>query len=310
MFQFNEVVQLVRIVIGCDKMIKSMTGFGRASCEHEGVQITVEIKSVNHRYFDASFRMPKAVLHLEGKMKQAIQQYLTRGKIDLYLTIEGEGYRSNDVSIDWDLLDQYIAIFKQASERYSLTEDLSTSELLHMDVFQVREKEQNIGQIEEAIFMTLEQAAQALVQMRCTEGKTLDADIRAKLSSIVERISSIEMLSSEVIASFEKRIQSRLEGFKELDDVDEGRILTEVALLADKASIDEEIIRLRSHLTQFHDILSNDGVVGRKLDFLVQEINRELNTIGSKSSHHKISQHVVDLKSEVEKVREQVQNIE
>ncbi|MGA9287652.1 MAG: DUF1732 domain-containing protein, partial [Anaerobacillus sp.] len=184
------------------------------------------------------------------------------------------------------------------------------SELLHMDVFQVREKEQNIGQIEETIFMTLEQAAQALVQMRCTEGKALDADIRAKLSSIVERISSIEMLSSEVVASFEKRIQSRLEGFKELDDVDEGRILTEVALLADKASIDEEIIRLRSHLTQFHDILTNDGVVGRKLDFLVQEINRELNTIGSKSSHHKISQHVVDLKSEVEKVREQVQNIE
>ncbi len=291
-------------------MIKSMTGFGRASCEYDDVQITIEIKSVNHRYFDGSFRMPKAFLHLEGKMKQAIQQYLTRGKIDLYMTIEGAGFRSNDVSIDWNLLDQYIAIIKQATERYSLREDLSTSDLMHLDVFQVREKEHNIDQLEEAIFMTLKQAVQALVEMRCVEGETLDADIRAKLSSIENRISSIELLSNEVVASFDKRIRSRLEGFKELDDVDNSRILTEVAFLADKASIDEEIIRLRSHLAQFHDILTNDGVVGRKLDFLVQEINRELNTIGSKSSHHKISQYVVDLKSEVEKVREQVQNIE
>ncbi|MGE6299956.1 endoribonuclease YicC domain-containing protein, partial [Guptibacillus hwajinpoensis] len=142
------------------------------------------------------------------------------------------------------------------------------------------------------------------------EGKALDQDIRQKLANMNDQMTSISLLSHEVTSAFESRIRTKLESFKELDEVDEARILSEVAFLADKASIDEEIIRLRSHLAQFHDILSSDGVVGRKLDFLVQEINRELNTIGSKSQHHKISQHIVDLKSEVEKVREQVQNIE
>ncbi len=311
MFQFDEVVQLVRIAIGCDKMIKSMTGYGRASYEHNDVQLTVEIKSVNHRYFDGSFRMPKALLSLEGDIKRAIQSHLLRGKVDLYVTIEGTGFNSKKVTVDWELFDQYITIVKQAKDRYSLTDDFTTSQFLQLqDVIQVQVTESNVEQFEDVIFRTLSEALEALVKMRCKEGEALDQDIREKLSRLQEGILSISELSHEVTESFEKRIRSRLEGFSELESVDEGRILTEVALLADKASVDEEITRLRSHLAQFHDILDNDGVVGRKLDFLVQEINRELNTIGSKSSHHKISQHVVDLKSEVEKIREQVQNIE
>ncbi|MBN8207418.1 YicC family protein [Bacillus sp. NTK071] len=291
-------------------MIKSMTGYGRASYEHNDVQLTVEIKSVNHRYFDGSFRMPKALLSLEGDIKKAIQSYLLRGKVDLYVTIEGAGFNSKKVTVDWELFDQYIKIVKQAKDRYSL-DDLATSQILHLeDVFQVQVTESNLEQFEDIFFTTLDQAIQALIEMRCKEGEALDQDIREKLSRMQVGILSISELSHEVTESFEKRIRSRLEGFKELESVDEGRILTEVALLADKASVDEEITRLHSHLAQFHDILTNDGVVGRKLDFLVQEINRELNTIGSKSSHHKISQHVVDLKSEVEKIREQVQNIE
>ncbi len=310
MFQFDEVVQLVRIAIGCDNMVKSMTGFGRASHEEEDVQITVEIKSVNHRYFDGTFRMPKALLHLEGRMKKAIQRTIARGKVELYLTIDGAGFRSSDVKVDWNLLDQYITILKQASERYELQEDLSASKLLNMDVYHVTEKEQNINQLEDEIFATMNLAVARLVEMREIEGEALEQDIRTKLQEMTEVLTSISMLSNEVTSSFEARIRTKLEGFKELEAIDEARILTEVAYLADKASIDEEITRLRSHLAQFHDILSNDGVVGRKLDFLVQEMNRELNTIGSKSQHHKISQHVIDLKSEVEKVREQVQNIE
>ncbi len=310
MFQFDEVVQLVRIAIGCDNMVKSMTGFGRASHEGEDIQVTVEIKSVNHRYFDGTFRMPKALVHLEGKMKQAIQRSIMRGKVELYLTIEGAGLRSSDVKVDWNLLDQYITILKQASKRYDLQDDLSASTLLNMDVYQVIEKEQQIDQLEHEVFDTLHIAINRLVEMRQIEGEALEQDIRNKLQEMTAALTSISILSKEVTSAFEARIRAKLEGFKELEDLDEARILTEVAHLADKASIDEEIIRLRSHLDQFHDILSNDGVVGRKLDFLVQEINRELNTIGSKSQHHKISQHVVDLKSEVEKVREQVQNIE
>jgi uncharacterized protein (TIGR00255 family) len=310
LFQFDEVVQLDRIAIGCDNMVKSMTGFGRASHEGEDVQITVEIKSVNHRYFDGTFRMPKALLHLEGRMKKAIQRTIVRGKVELYLTIDGAGFRSSDVKVDWNLLDQYITILKQASERYELQEDLSASKLLNMDVYQVTEKEQNINQLEDEIFATMNLAVARLVEMREIEGEALEQDIRTKLQEMTEVLTSISMLSNEVTSSFEARIRTKLEGFKELEAIDEARILTEVAYLADKASIDEEITRLRSHLAQFHDILSKDGVVGRKLDFLVQEMNRELNTIGSKSQHHKISQHVVDLKSEVEKVREQVQNIE
>ncbi|MBF0708389.1 YicC family protein [Alkalihalobacillus hwajinpoensis] len=291
-------------------MVKSMTGFGRASNVYEGVQVTIEMKSVNHRYFDGTFRMPKAVFHLEGKMKKAIQSYVNRGKIELYLTIDGADFQSSDVQVDWHLLDQYITILKQATERYHLKEDLSASTMMNLNVFQVNEKEHNIDQLEESIFYTLNQAIHKLVEMRQIEGKALDQDIRRKLANMNDQMTSISLLSHEVTTAFENRIRTKLESFKELDEVDEARILSEVAFLADKASIDEEIIRLRSHLAQFHDILSSDGVVGRKLDFLVQEINRELNTIGSKSQHHKISQHIVDLKSEVEKVREQVQNIE
>ncbi|MFK3959353.1 YicC/YloC family endoribonuclease [Pseudalkalibacillus hwajinpoensis] len=291
-------------------MVKSMTGFGRASNVYEGVQVTIEMKSVNHRYFDGTFRMPKAVFHLEGKMKKAIQSYVNRGKIELYLTIDGADFQSSDVQVDWHLLDQYITILKQATERYHLKEDLSASTMMNLNVFQVNEKEHNIDQLEESIFHTLNQAIHKLVEMRQIEGKALDQDIRQKLANMNDQMTSISLLSHEVTSAFESRIRTKLESFKELDEVDEARILSEVAFLADKASIDEEIIRLRSHLAQFHDILSSDGVVGRKLDFLVQEINRELNTIGSKSQHHKISQHIVDLKSEVEKVREQVQNIE
>ncbi|MDO6655579.1 YicC/YloC family endoribonuclease [Anaerobacillus sp. 1_MG-2023] len=291
-------------------MVKSMTGFGRASNVYEGVQVTIEMKSVNHRYFDGTFRMPKAVFHLEGKMKKTIQSYVNRGKIELYLTIDGADFQSSDVQVDWHLLDQYITILKQATERYHLKEDLSASTMMNLNVFQVNEKEHNIERLEESIFYTLNQAIHKLVEMREIEGKALDQDIRQKLANMNDQMISISHLSHEVTTAFENRIRTKLESFKELDEVDEARILSEVAFLADKASIDEEIIRLRSHLAQFHDILSSDGVVGRKLDFLVQEINRELNTIGSKSQHHKISQHIVDLKSEVEKVREQVQNIE
>ncbi|WP_347550400.1 YicC/YloC family endoribonuclease [Pseudalkalibacillus hwajinpoensis] len=292
-------------------MSKSMTGYGRASCERNDIQLTIEVKSINHRYFDGSFRMPKALLHLESKMKTAIQRYVNRGKIDVYLTIDGAGFSSSVVKPDWHLLDQYITVLRQAAERYSLKDDVSVASLLSLDdAFCVQKKEIGIEQMEELIFETLDQAVKSLVEMRCNEGKALNRDIQVKLTGMEEEIAAISHLSEQVPIAFEKRIRSRLEGFKELEEVDEGRILAEVAVLADKASIDEEIIRLRSHLTQFHDILTSDGVVGRKLDFLVQEINRELNTIGSKSSHHKISQHVVDLKSEVEKIREQVQNIE
>ncbi len=309
LFQHYEVVQLDRIAIGSDKMIKSMTGYGRASNEWNGVQITVEIKSVNHRYFDVSFRMPKNLLQFESTFKKIVQQNEHRGKVDVFIQLEGADMTSNKLQADWELLDQYITLLKQAGERYELKDDLSISQLLHLeDVFHVQQQETDLDSV--GIAHSLEEAVKSLVTMRESEGDALYRDIRLKLNEMEKKVELISSMSSEVTTTYETRIRHKLAELKELEDVDEGRVLTEVALLADKASVDEEITRLRSHLTQFHDILTTEGAIGRKLDFLVQEINRELNTIGSKSTHQTISHHVVELKSEVEKIREQVQNIE
>ncbi|WP_270181819.1 YicC/YloC family endoribonuclease [Alkalihalobacillus sp. CinArs1] len=290
-------------------MIKSMTGYGRASNEWNGVQITVEIKSVNHRYFDVSFRMPKNLLQFESTFKKIVQQNEHRGKVDVFIQLEGADMTSNKLQADWELLDQYITLLKQAGERYELKDDLSISQLLHLeDVFHVQQQETDLDSV--GIAHSLEEAVKSLVTMRESEGDALYRDIRLKLNEMEKKVELISSMSSEVTTTYETRIRHKLAELKELEDVDEGRVLTEVALLADKASVDEEITRLRSHLTQFHDILTTEGAIGRKLDFLVQEINRELNTIGSKSTHQTISHHVVELKSEVEKIREQVQNIE
>ncbi|MCA0988016.1 YicC/YloC family endoribonuclease [Guptibacillus algicola] len=311
LFQLYEVVQLDRIANGSDSMVKSMTGYGRASTEYNGVQITVEIKSVNHRYFDVSFRMPKSLLEMETKFKKIVQQNVHRGKVDVYIQLEGSAMDSNELRTDWKLLDQYITLLKQAGERYELKDDLSISQLVNLeDVFHVQQGETSLDKVETGIVDALEEAVNSLLLMRSSEGISLNDDIHSKLIEMEKKIELISGMTSDVTKAFETRIRHKLAEFKELEDVDEGRVLTEVALLADKASIDEEITRLRSHLIQFHDILTTEGAIGRKLDFLVQEINRELNTIGSKSTHHMISQYVVDLKSEVEKVREQVQNIE
>ncbi|WP_377889293.1 YicC/YloC family endoribonuclease [Alkalihalobacillus sp. R86527] len=300
-----------RIAIGSDIMIMSMTGYGRASTECNGVQVTVEIKSVNHRYFDVSFRMPKSLLQMEATLKKIVQQNVHRGKVDVYIQLEGSAMNSNELHADWELLDQYITLLKKAGERYELKNDLSISQLIKLeDVFHVQQRETTVDEVEMGIIGTLEEAVNALLSMRSSEGLTLNEDIHSKLNEMKEKIELISGMTNDVTKAFEARIRHKLAEFNELEKVDEGRVLTEVALLADKASIDEEITRLRSHLTQFHDILTTDGAIGRKLDFLVQEMNRELNTIGSKSTHHSISQYVVDLKSEVEKIREQVQNIE
>lgn len=311
LFQLYEVVQLDRIANGSDIMIMSMTGFGRASNDFNDVRITVEIKSVNHRYLDVSFRMPKSLLQMEGTLKKHVQRFVQRGKVDVYMQLEGTGITNNELEADWELLDQYITKLKQAGERYELKDDLSISQLLNLqDVFHVQQRETQIDQLDEEIIKTLEEALHSLLDMKRSEGDALAKDIRAKLDEMAKQLELVSVMTDEVTKAFEKRIRNKLAQFKELEEVDEARILTEVAILADKASIDEEITRLHSHLIQFHDILTTDGAIGRKLDFLVQEMNRELNTIGSKATHHKISQYVVDLKSEVEKIREQVQNLE
>ncbi|TLS37311.1 YicC/YloC family endoribonuclease [Pseudalkalibacillus caeni] len=291
-------------------MIRSMTGYGRANCQIHSISITVEMRSVNHRYCDITFRMPKHLLYIEDKMKKVIQKYVSRGKLEIYITVEGEGLTARTLSIDWDLMDQYIEGLKQAEKRYEVNGNVNLDSLLKVDdLFTVVEKEAKIESLEEKIIATVEEAAEKLCRMREKEGRSLKDDIANKLASLENYWEELNSYSDRVTKAYQERLHKKIEELTSDAVVDENRILTEVAIFADKASIDEELIRLRSHVKQFYSILTEE-VIGRKLDFLVQELNRELNTIGSKANDYKISQKVVEMKSEIEKIREQVQNIE
>jgi uncharacterized protein (TIGR00255 family) len=291
-------------------MAASMTGFGRAKRESENFAVTVEIKSVNHRFCEISTRMPRQLLVLEDKIKKAILEYVKRGRIDIYISIEGEGLVQRSVQVDWHLLDQYVELLHQAKERYAVSEDISFSHLLSLeDAFTVIEKQSDHLELEGLIIDAVRAAANELFMMRQIEGKQLIEDIYIQLEAIEHSLMIIRQQAPKVSESYRNRIEKKLKEYI-TGAIDENRILTEVVLFADKADINEEIARLQSHISQFKETMIKAGVIGRKLDFLVQEMNREINTIGSKASDATIAQQVVEVKSLLEKIKEQVQNIE
>ncbi|MCA1030012.1 YicC family protein [Bacillus timonensis] len=292
-------------------MIESMTGFGRGIYQTNTCKVTVEIKSVNHRFCEINIRMPRQLLVLEDKMKKAINNVIKRGRVEVFLTIEGEGFIKKSIRVDWKLVDDYYEIFSEAKKRLSLDSHLLVDTILQQEnVISVNEEETDIGELEENIFEALQAALTELSEMRVREGTQLIQDIITYISQIVVHIEGISKRSPIVVKQYRERLMKKVSEFVE-SSVEEDRILAEVAIFSEKADISEEITRMNSHINQFNDTLSsNEQTVGRKLDFIVQELNREINTIGSKANDSSIAGHVVEVKSLLEKIKEQVQNIQ
>ncbi|MCD5322626.1 MULTISPECIES: YicC/YloC family endoribonuclease [Pontibacillus] len=293
-------------------MVRSMTGYGRSSRTIQETSITVEIKTVNHRFLDITPKMPRSLLYLEEKIKKALQHPFIRGRVELFITIEGNALTKRQVKTDWELLDQYIQQLKEAKERYGLQEEISVNVLTKLeDLFTIQELEEHEDRMESVILSCVNEAAEKVVSMRVREGEALQEDLKDRLNKVATIVEDLRSRRPLVVQETQERIKSRIEEYaQQALPLEESRLLHEVGLLAEKGDIAEEITRLYSHTDQFVTTLDVDDSIGRKLDFIVQEMNRETNTIGSKSTDSKISEWVVLLKSEIEKIKEQVQNVE
>ncbi|MBN9652788.1 YicC family protein [Halobacillus sp. GSS1] len=293
-------------------MLKSMTGYGKSTVEVGETKIHVEIRSVNHRFLDITTKMPHALLFLEERLKQVVKGLLTRGRVDIFVTLEGETFIEKKIDVNWGIVDQYFTRLKDIQRRYDLTGDISIDMVSKLDhVFSEKEMENDADEWKMALLEAMDDAARQLVEMRLKEGHELYEDLEKRIAKARRWLSSLDERRPMVIEAYKERIRTRIEEYtKEQLRPDETKILQEVALLAEKGDITEELTRLQSHFIQFEGTLSMDEPVGRRLDFIVQEMHREVNTIGSKSNDGKMTEMVVNLKSEIEKVKEQVQNVE
>jgi len=292
-------------------MARSMTGFGRGESARDGKKFTVEIKTVNHRFIDISIKCPRNLSFLEDKTRELILDKLHRGKIDVILTYEDNGEGNNVAVADVNLADSYVQAFQLLKERYDLKDDIGVSIFAKLpDVIKIQKREEDHELLWEILKEALSEALENLVKMREAEGANLKSNLLEKTQAISEKLEIIKARAPMVPVDYKEKLKERISLLLDKLELDEDRLAMEVALFADKCSIDEEIIRLESHLSQFRDTLESHEAVGRKLDFLVQEINREVNTIGSKANDLTITRAVIDIKSELEKIREQVQNIE
>ena len=295
-------------------MIKSMTGFGRERVVKDGREIIVEIRSVNHRYYEFSARTPRAYGYLDEKLKAFLKSGISRGKVEASVLIYNQEGTDAEIELNLPLAKGYLTALRGAADELAVLDDISLTAIMRLpDVFTVVKKTEDEDYIWQLVKDVAEPALQRFVEMRVTEGKKLYEDISGRLDYIEKTVCEIEDYQPSVAKSYSDRLYEKisetLSGF-ELNDDDKHRIITEVAIFADKVAIDEETVRLHSHISQFRDLIASDEPVGRKLDFLVQEMNREVNTIGSKANDLQITQKVVDLKAEIEKIREQIQNIE
>ena len=288
-----------------------MTGYGRAVETVNGREFTVELRSVNNRYLDCSVKLPRSLTFAEEAVKQAVKATISRGKVDVFISVRSEGGEEAKVSLNSAVLEGYLAAMRQMVETYGVKDDISVSTLSRMnDVFTVEKPEVDEEQLKADLMSVLDQALAGYDAMRCTEGAALDKDLRSRGETILELVSKVEAGNGQTVIDYRTRLENKLKEVLSNTNIDEGRILTEAAIFADKVAVDEETVRLRSHLQQMNTMLSGGGAVGRKLDFLLQEMNREANTIGSKCTDVKLARIVVDIKAELEKIREQTQNIE
>ena len=292
-------------------MIKSMTGFGRSEIVKGNRKISVEIKSVNHRYLESGIKMPKKLNVFESRMRDLLKKYATRGKIDIFINYEDDSESQVNLKFNQNIADEYMAIFNNMSEKYNLKNDMTVGglarfpEVITMD--EVQEDEEELWHfIEEAMKAALEQ----FVNTRILEGENLKKDLLGKLDHMEELVAFVEKRSPEIMKEYRSKLESKVKELLGDTTIDESRIATEVIIYADKICVDEETVRLRSHIEHARKCLNEDGGIGRKMDFIAQEMNREANTTLSKANDIEISNAAIDLKTEIEKVREQIQNIE
>ena len=292
-------------------MVKSMTGYGRAREMRNGRDITVEVRSVNNRYLDCTVKMPRAYIFAEDRMKARVQQAISRGKVDVFVTIDASAADAAVVAVNEPLARGYYDALTRLKTMFDLSGDITPEVLAKFpDVLAVTKAEEDVEAIAADICAVLDDALAAYNAMRAVEGEKLAADVAGRITTIEAVVSKVEERSPQTVAAYRQRLEAKMQEVLQSTTIDESRILTEAAIFADKVAVDEETVRLRSHIAQLQAMLVSGEPVGRKLDFLIQEVNRECNTIGSKCNDLTIAQDVVNMKAEVEKIREQVQNME
>lgn len=292
-------------------MIRSMTGFGREHILVDGREIIAEIRSVNHRYYEFNARLPRQYMYLEERLKSLVHQKISRGKVEISISIYNVEGKEMDISINPMVVKGYISALRGMCDEYHILDNLKLSHILSIpDAFNIVKPEADEEEIWSAVKTAAEGAVEKFVLMREAEGEKLYQDVLSRLDFIEQKVNEIEKLAPITVEEYRKKLTERLNEVLESKGIDENRILLEAAIFAEKTAIDEETIRLKSHINQYRQMLNSSDAVGRKLDFLTQEMNREVNTIGSKCQNINVTKLVVDLKSEIEKVREQIQNIE
>ncbi|MBR5261848.1 MAG: YicC family protein [Oscillospiraceae bacterium] len=292
-------------------MIKSMTGYGGAKGVCEGLGITIELKSVNNRYLDCSVRLPRNFLFCEETIKSLVGEHISRGKVDVFVTVDSTGAEDIVVTVNEALAKGYLDAFNAIAEKFSLPSEVSSVTVAKMpDVLSVEKKEADKDALSAGISNILAEALAVYDDMRAREGAKLHEDIASRLVTIENLVSEVEEKSPQTVEAYRERLYKKMTEVLSGATVDEQRILTEAAIFADKVAVDEETVRLRSHISQMREMLAGGSPIGRKMDVLIQEFNREANTIGSKCTNSEISKVVIEIKSEIEKIREQIQNIE
>ena len=292
-------------------MVKSMTGYGRARQTLHGRDITVEVRSVNNRYLDCTVKVPRTYIFVEDAVKARVQKVVSRGKVDVFITIDATGADETVVSLNEPLARGYYDALSRLGEMFGLKDDLTAMALAKFpDVLTVTKAEEDMEAMAEDICTVLDESLDAYNSMRAVEGRKLSEDIAGRVATIESVVGKVEERSPQTVTAYREKLMARMQEVLQSTTIDESRILTEAAIFADKIAVDEETVRLRSHIAQLRTMLESDQPIGRKLDFLIQEVNLECNTIGSKCNDLSITQDVVNMKAEVEKIREQVQNIE
>ena len=292
-------------------MLKSMTGFGRCEIANEQQKITVEMKAVNHRYCDINIKMPKKLSIFEAGMRSLLKKYIQRGKVDVFISYED--YTENNMVLKYneELAAEYVAVLQRMSEKFGIENDVRTSSLSrYPDVLSLEEQAVDTDELWSVIEAALDQACKQFVETRLVEGENLKNDLISKLDGMLVDVDYIEARSPEILAEHRQRLEAKVRELLGDSTIDESRIITETTIFADKICVDEEIVRLRSHIASTRQALIDGGSIGRKLDFIAQEMNREANTILSKANDLEVANHAINLKTEIEKVREQIQNIE
>ena len=292
-------------------MIKSMTGYGRAVETVNGREFTVELRSVNNRYLDCSVRLPRMLSFAEDAVKQAVKASISRGKVDVFITVRSEAGDEVQVTLNKSVLESYLAAMHQMVDEFGVSDDISVSAVSRLpEVFIIEKPQVDEDQLMADLMGVVSKALEGYDAMRRTEGEALDRDLRSRGETILSLVSQVEAGNGKTVSDYRARLEAKIKEVLANTAIDESRILTEAAIFADKVAVDEETVRLRSHLKQMNTMLTTGGAVGRKLDFLLQEMNREANTIGSKCTDINLARIVVDIKAELEKIREQTQNIE